>query len=99
MSTTSQLPDAEVVNILANLSKMITIKVYTKEDLISAEKNLHDSTALYNISKNKLIQVLKKHGINSNEYQDSLNTLLSFSNKVDAADYKYNEIKKSLNFI
>jgi hypothetical protein len=99
MSTVDLIPDAEVVNILANLSKMITIKVYTKEDLILAEKNLHDSTALYNICKNKLIQVLKKYGINSNEYQDSLNTLLSFSNKVDAADYKYNEIKKSLNFI
>ena len=99
MSTINQLPDTEVANILANLSKMITLKVYTIDDLSLAEKRLHDSIALYNISKNKLAQVLKKHGINSNQYQDSLNSCLSFSNKKDAADYKYNEIKKSLNFI
>ena len=50
-------------------------------------------------SKNKLTKVLKKHGVNSNQYQDSLNSLLSFSNKKDEADFKYNKIKKSLNFI
>jgi len=99
MSTTNQLPDAEVVHILANLSKIITTNVYTIDDLSLAEKNLHDSTALYNISKNKLTKVLEKHGVNSNQYQDSLNSLLSFSNKKDAADFKYNKIKKSLNFI
>jgi hypothetical protein len=99
MSTINQLPDAEVVHILANLSKFITTNIYTIDDLSLAEKNLHDSIALYNISKNKLTKVLKKHGVNSNQYQDSLNSLLSFSNKKDEADFKYNKIKKSLNFI
>jgi hypothetical protein len=94
---TNDANDADVVNILVNMHNFMTKPKFSMNDLASAEKDFHNEIMNYNIIKNKIYIILKKYGINSDEYRDLLNIFLQSSNKKDEAQYKYENIKKSLN--
>jgi len=85
----------EVAHILANMHTYSKQK-FTMNDLVISEKKFHEAISIYNISMNKSKIILKKFGINSSIYADSLNTTLMYSNKKDEAEYNYETIKESL---
>ena len=95
-NNTNNIYDADVAHILANMHTYIKSN-FSMNDLVSAEKDFHNEIMIYNIIKNKMYNILKKYGINSEEYRDLLNTFLQCSNKKDEAQYKYENIKKNLN--
>ena len=84
----------DVVNILANMSKLISKEEYSINDLIIAEKKFHDSICCYNISRNKLKTVGKRYGFNSNQYQEIFQEYKILSTIRDIAEDKFKKMKK-----
>ena len=87
----------EVAHILANMSDFIKTK-YTIIDLKNAEKELNDTTINYEITKHLIKIVINKFGLNSTNHQHAVSECLKYSNMKDQSKYKYETIKKSLNF-